>query len=249
MVFSNVTESDKKSVRGVCNKWHDMNPIDKMVIKYKNDEQERIIQDVKNIQPKELLLYHCHDIPERFSIKDIIDNTRDLKKLKIKACYLPRYDYDFNTHVFQNLSELKIVNTRIILNKFSNEFITLLNIRDCGINRLDLNCPNLIDLDLSCNELNQININCIKLHTLDISYNNFTQFQINTPNLIDLDLQECHELNHFDCSIYPKLEYLNVSISNIFVTSLSNLKYLKCIEISSNHVVDVSNISKKCIRD
>jgi predicted transcriptional regulator len=64
-IFDDIDEKDKKPVREVCTKWYDMNPMETMVIKYKNDDQERIINDILKIKPKNLVFSYCHDVPGR----------------------------------------------------------------------------------------------------------------------------------------------------------------------------------------
>jgi len=250
-----------------------MNPMEKMVIKYKNDDQERIINDILKIKPKELVLIHCHDIPGRFSIKEILETADSVKvkNVKIKACYIYNQNILFkyggiclDEFCFETL---KISHTLLNGVKIHNQYLKSLKLKCCKFGFIDLNCPNLfelqikdnhlehfnidsdklINLDLSCNSLQYVDITCQNLQVLDISYNDFRTFQIDTPNLIELDLQECHSLDSFDCSLYPKLEELNISFAHTIARNISELKYLRWVDMTSNIIMDPHVIPCKII--
>lgn len=240
VIFDNIDEADKKPVREVCSKWYDMNEMGKMVIKYKNDDQERIIQDICKIKPKELVFSYCHDTPGRFCIKTILDTIFEkgvvLEALTIEYCYLEKYDKQcrhlYKNLSFNNLQVLKITESFITTESVDCHSLQVLEIMGCGLDKLDLNCPhlyvlNLTDnklkefeyysnelfrLDLSCNDLHELGLYCPNLDTLDLNYNRcLRNFDVG-DSVKHLDITGCQELvSEMDFDVFPDLKSLNIS--------------------------------------
>lgn len=250
VIFDNIDEADKKPVREVCSKWYDMNEMKKMVIKYKNDDQERIVNDIKRIQPIELKFVHCHDIEDRFSIREILNYAHRLNKLKLKECYIPKYEYEseFDSHVFKNLKELKIIHTCLWLKSFSNEIITDLCLKECSLTMLELDCPNMLDLDLLGNHLNDFILkNAPNLIFLDLSGNDLYHLELVCPELNTLELSHNNDLSDF-IVFAPNLTYLNIEGCNNVFDEIDYNNFLNLVRLDASYStltnIDISMLSK-----
>lgn len=268
VIFDNIDEAGKKPVREVCSKWYDMNEMGKMVIKYKNDDQERIIQDICKIKPKELVFSYCHDIPGRFSIKEILDAIFEtdivLEVLKIEHCYFQTEKYE-NLEL-NNLRVLIITDTYMSITCIKSNSMGLLKIRRTGLSEIELECPmlhtidlsensltefsfsndELIYLDLCCTNLHRLELDTFYLQHLDLEYNMYLEeFNVIADCLTDLKLMGCSLVtDQIDYNKYDTLKYLNVSETGIEELDISDLNLLESLDLSFTKNlfhVDLSN--------
>jgi hypothetical protein len=258
-IFEDIDETEKKPVREVCTKWYGMNPIETMTIKYKNDDQERIINDILKIKPKELVFSYCHDIPGRFSIKEILDaviNQTDVYMLKIEHCYLHdrNEEYDF---CFDKLTCFMIIESSLCFVNIQSESLGALKIVDSGLQEINLECPmlytidlngnnltkfshynnNLMYLNLSYNHLRELSLDCFDLHHLDLEYNEYMEmFDVEAPTLEFLNLTQCKQIcDEIEFNEYLNLETLHVSDTCISELDISELTNLQELNISFTH--------------
>ena len=270
-IFDDIDEDEKKSVREVCTKWYGMNPMEKMVIKYKNDDQERIINDILKIKPKELVFSYCHDIPGRFSIKTIIDtviNQIDIYTLIIKHCYLHDRNQEYNFQ-FDKVTSFLIIESSLCFINIQSESLGALKISDCGLQEIHLECPmlhtidlngnnlvtfshfndELIHLTLCANNLRELRLDCFDLEHLNLEYNEYLEiFDVEAPMLRYLNLIGCKQIcDDIEFNEYLNLKTLDVSETCISSLDISDLTNLESLDIGFTHNltdIDLSNNTK-----
>lgn len=258
-IFDDIDENDKKPVREVCTKWYDMNPMETMTIKYKNDDQERVINDILKIKPRELVFSYCHDVPGRFSIKAIIDaviNQVGVKMLKIEHCYLHDRNEEYNFN-FDKLTCFLIIESSLCFVNIQSESLGALKIADSGLQEIDLECPmlhtinlnsnnltkfshyndNLIHLTLCDNHLRELRLDCFDLQHLDLEYNEHMEiFDVDAPMLDFLNLTQCKQIcDEIEFNEYLNLKTLDVSETCISELDISELSNLRELDISFTH--------------
>jgi len=257
VIFDNIDEADKKPVREVCSKWYDMNEMGKMVIKYKNDDQERIIQDICKIKPKELVFSYCHDIPGRFSIKEILDAIFEkgivLNVLIIEYCYLEKYDTKYRSIYdrlsFNNLGMLKITESFAAIEFIECHSLQILEIVGCGLKELDLDCPHLFILNLGDNNLKEFTYCSNELATLNLACNDLRELNLICPNLdtVDLNYNKClrnlDDLGESDCVEHLDIIGCHELVSEIDFNDFPDLKSLNISECTLN-ALDISALTK-----
>lgn len=272
-IFDDIDETEKKPVREVCTKWYGMNPMEKMVIKYKNDDQERIINDILKIKPKELVFSYCHDIPDRFSIKAIIDaviNQVDVYILTIEHCYFSNTEDEY-IFEFDNLEYFIMNESYIPKVTIECKCLDYLKITNCGLKEINLDgCPSLnyiilhfnalkefayfsdelVHLDLSCNNLYQVELNCNSIKHLTLDYNKYLQsfYMEGCSELLYLELRGCRHITRtVDYNEYIHLKHLVVAETCISELDISELTDLESLDIGFTQnltEIDLSNNTK-----
>jgi Leucine-rich repeat (LRR) protein len=272
-IFEDIDETEKKPVREVCTKWYDMNPMETMVIKYKNDDQERVINDILKIKPKELVFSYCHDVPGRFSIKAIIDaviNQVDIYILKIEHCYFSNTQDEY-IFKFDKLEYFIVNESYIPKITIKSDYLDYLKITNCGVKDINLDeCPSLtfiilyynaleefayfsdelVHLDLSCNNLYEVELDCNNVKHLTLDYNKHLQLfnMEGGSELLYLELLGCEQITHnIDYNEYINLKTLDVSETSISELDISELNNLESLDIGFTRnltEIDLSNNTK-----
>ena len=156
------------------------------------------------------------------------------------------------------------------LSKLTN--LKIFEARECGLTDIQIPTDNLIQLDLSDNEIEDIGAlekasklttlfisnnyisditaikNCSNLNVLDLSYNIIDSIEPieNLKSLEQLDLEFCYLMN-YELDSIAKLENLkeiNLSRNHIYdIKTLASLEKLTKLNVSYTEVTDVSSLS------